>query len=617
LTYYLSFVRIAAGEYLIMFLFYEFLFYFIFLFYKLYSFLDDNYFFNLQGSKIDKYINKNNLTNITDNFVHTKNKFFSKYSPEVYKCLIDSTLVAMIITTIKLVFSYKLIFSNIYCIDIYIKKIDLVSSFGIYFTYFKIIYFLFFFIFVLFIIYSLNFKRYSTNIDKPIGLQDNNGMLIGYENNNPIYFSDNGFYQNILITGSIGSGKTTGAISNILDYLVSKNIYGLVLDVKGNYKETVKFIADKYNKKVIEISLLSDFNYNPLNKPYLSSFEIASMLRSVVVNLSEINNSDSFWLDKAETFIKDFIVLIRVYNSYVSFDEIHRLVVDKEYLLNKIEIVKNKVLSNLLSDDLIYEINISILNLTKEFLNLDERTIGIIKSEITRVTSIFVSNQILKNKFCSNSTEINFKNNQLVVFSIDIANNRKLSKIISTYLKLDFQRQILNFNSKPIFFICDEYQEFVNKEDAHFFSLSREFKCINVVSMQSYTSLTESLNKLDSSKVIIQNLVNKIWFRNDDVNTIEEIVKQIGKEEKDRVSISINESSKETKYSMFLDKFKNIKSSLNESYTINKSLENVIDFNYISKKLQTFEALCLLSDGNKMSVHKKIKFSMYNINNKT
>lgn len=37
--------------------------------------------------------------------------------------------------------------------------------------------------------------------------------------------------------------------------------------------------------------------------------------------------------------------------------------------------------------------------------------------------------------------------------------------------------------SKPTVFICDEYDKYANKTDGEFFSLSREAKCINIVSM--------------------------------------------------------------------------------------------------------------------------------------
>ena len=43
--------------------------------------------------------------------------------------------------------------------------------------------------------------------------------------------------------------------------------------------------------------------------------------------------------------------------------------------------------------------------------------------------------------------------------------------------------------------------------------------------------------------MIIQNLINKLWFRSDDIFTIEDIQKQIGKEDKEKFSHSISENA--------------------------------------------------------------------------
>ncbi len=76
-------------------------------------------------------------------------------------------------------------------------------------------------------------------------------------------------------------------------------------------------------------------------------------------------------------------------------------------------------------------------------------------------------------------------------------------------------------------FISDEYSEYVTANDANFFSQSREAKCINIISTQSYTSLLNTINNQYTTKVIVQSLINKIWFRNDDIFTIEDAQKQL------------------------------------------------------------------------------------------
>jgi hypothetical protein len=571
------------------------------------------YFFSNQGSKLDNYVKRKNLTNITDTFVKHSNEFLPNFKSPIWcKHMIYSLLVSANIIAIKIAITYNFLSCNFYYINIFNKQIDLVSSFGIYFNIFKSLYYLSFSFFVFYL--SYRFISRDSKCNKEVNIDKSNNMYIGFdEEKASVYLDKEGLYQNILITGSIGSGKTSSGITNILDYFIKTDIYGLLLDVKGNYINMVKEVAEKYSKhnNIIEISLYSKFNYNPLDKPEIKPLELAHMIKKVLILISDNNSSDSYWLDKVESYIKDFITLIRVYNEYVSFIEIHKLVIDKEYLINRINDIGKVILNNVFSDEKLFEINSSLSNIKNEYLKLDERTGSIIRSEITRITDVFTSDYNISQKFCSKSDKLSFNSNNIYVLSINIADNKKLAKVISTYLKLDFQRQILNFNSKTVFFICDEYQEFSNVEDANFFSLSREFNCINVISMQSYTSLINSLNNINSAKVIIQNLVNKIWFRNDDINTVEEIIKQIGKEEKERLSLNLSEASKETKYSIFSNKFKNVKSNLSQGYTVTKNFENVLDAGYITTNLKTFEAVCFFSNGTDSKLYKKVKLNRW------
>jgi hypothetical protein len=87
----------------------------------------------------------------------------------------------------------------------------------------------------------------------------------------------------------------------------------------------------------------------------------------------------------------------------------------------------------------------------KEFFALDQRTLSILKSEISRITSIFVSDYTVSRAFCSNKEDINFKgfenvldDGKIVVLNMNIAEYKNLSKIIATYLKLDFQTEVMS-----------------------------------------------------------------------------------------------------------------------------------------------------------------------------
>ena len=458
-------------------------------------------------------------------------------------------------------------------------------------------------------------------------------LLIGknIKNNEKIYVSESGLYQNFLITGTIGSGKTSSAMYPFTKQLIKynflhqdKKIGMLILDVKGNYYNQVRKYAEKYNleKDLIVIELKSKVTYNPLDKPNLKPTILANRLRTILELFSE-NNSESYWLDKAEQVLIEAIKLCRIYNDgYVTFLEIHNLVTIQDYYKEKLEKIKQLFISNKLNDKQIYELNMSLNFFQKEFQNLDQRTQSILKSEITRITNTFVSDYDVKKTFCPKKEELTFlgfeeviKEGKMVVLNMNIAEYKNLSKIIAAYLKLDFQTEIMKRlstkNERITAFICDEYAEYVTKTDADFFSLSREAKCINIVSTQSYSSLKNTLKDETAVKVICQNLINKIWFRTDDIFTIEEAQKQLGKEEKEKTSKNISENAKQTKYNYLTKSLINKESSISESLNIYTQNEYIYDTNFFTRNLETFNSLCFLSDGRKILKIEKIKMYPY------
>lgn len=468
----------------------------------------------------------------------------------------------------------------------------------------------------------------------PVVKEDNSlKLLIGYDqsSNSKVYISESGLYQNFLITGTIGTGKTSSAMYPFTKQLLKYNslhpnqkIGILILDVKGNYFKQVKQFASDYGleKDIIEISLHSNIRYNPLHKPNLTPLVLANRLKTILLLFSE-NNSDSYWLDKAEVAIAECIKLCRLYNNgYVTFIELHKLITEPDYYKSKLEILKKLFYDSKLSYKEIYDLNTALEFFEKEFNNLDSRTLSILKSEITRITNVFVSDYYVAKTFCPPKNELNFKGfrsalskGKIVVLNMNIAEYNNLSKIIATYLKLDFQSEIMtnlsNNNVHPSAFICDEYSEYITKTDADFFSLSREAKCINIVCTQSYSSLKNTLKDETSVKVIIQNLINKIWFRTDDIFTIEEAQKQLGKEDKTRTSTTISENAKETKFNYITNSLNSKDSNITESLNTYTQNDYVFDTSFFTRNLETFSSLAFLSDGQHILEPKKLKMFPY------
>lgn len=507
-------------------------------------------------------------------------------------------------------------------------------------------YFVVFYISSIFIysttIYRLIFSSQNIDIHKnsqiPKKQSTNNKELLLFagknENDNLIYIPEKSLYQNILITGTIGTGKTSSCMypftKQLINYQHNNNdlkLGMLILDVKGNYYREVINFANFFNRldDLYVIQLGTNVKYNPLDKPDLKPNVLANRLKTILMLFSP-NNSDSYWLDKVEQVLTEAIKFCRLYNNgYVTFLEIHKLVTIENYFIDKLDIIKDLFSSGKLSKKDCYDALSSIDFFQKEFNALDSRTLSIIKSEITRITNCFVSDYDVMNTFCPQKDDITFKgfkdlvdNGKIVVLNMNIAEYRNLSKIIATYLKLDFQTEVmcrLNTHSsndfRSVAFICDEYHEYCSITDADFFAQSREAKCINIVATQSYSSLLNSINNQYAVKVIIQNLINKFWFRTDDINTIDDIQKQIGKEDTVKLSKTISENAKETHYNYFTNSLKSVDSNLSES--INESIQNdyVYDTKFFTQELETFSCLSFLSDGYKILEPMKLKLIPY------
>ena len=456
-------------------------------------------------------------------------------------------------------------------------------------------------------------------------------LLIGKFNNEDVFIPEKGLYQNFLITGTIGSGKTSSAMYPFTKQLLKYNsenssdkVGMLILDVKGNYYNQVKNYVDLYGLQddLVVIGLNSGIFYNPLHKPNLKPIVLANRLKTILTLFSE-NNSESYWLDKAEQILAEAIKLCRLYNdNYVTFSELHKLITVPGYYKDKIDVLKALFISSKLNNKQIYELNECLNFFQKEFEALDSRTKGILVSEITRITNTFISDYDVFSTFSPDKNKLNFlgfedviKSGKIVVLNMNVSEYSLLSKIIATYLKLDFQTEILsslsNSTDRKTAFICDEYDKYCTKTDSDFFSLSRESKCINIVSTQSYSSLKSALKDEASVKVITQNLINKIWFRTDDIFTIEEAQKQLGKEEKKKFSKTVSESAKETNFSYITNTLNSCNSNISESYNSYFQSEYIYDTNFFTRELETFTALTFLSDGNKIFEPRKFQMLPY------
>lgn len=190
-------------------------------------------------------------------------------------------------------------------------------------------------------------KNSLQNLDKSVF-----NLYLGNSSNNntSIYLPEKSLYQNMLITGTIGTGKTSSSMypfaKQLIEYEASdalKKFGMLILDVKGNFYKQIKIYAEKFGRldDLYVIELGGSIKYNPLDKPDLKPSVLANRLKTILTLFSP-NNSESYWLDKAEEVLAECIKLCRLYNNgYVTFTEIHKLVNSPNYYNEKVNVLRD------------------------------------------------------------------------------------------------------------------------------------------------------------------------------------------------------------------------------------------------------------------------------------
>lgn len=107
---------------------------------------------------------------------------------------------------------------------------------------------------------KLNLKTISNNLPNSKEQTTNNSTLsltIGQnlENGKLVQIPEKGLYQNILVTGTIGTGKTSSAMYPFTNQLLQMNIGMLILDVKGNFHKKLKEMLATSKRNLIILEL--------------------------------------------------------------------------------------------------------------------------------------------------------------------------------------------------------------------------------------------------------------------------------------------------------------------------------------------------------------------------
>ena len=348
--------------------------------------------------------------------------------------------------------------------------------------------------------------------------------------------------QNILILGGIGSGKTTCAVHPLLIQLLDQNCGGLIFDIKGDFQKAVLIIAENVGNASDNVIVIGP-NHCPMNLLAGLTPEIAASFLKSVFMLGSGHRNETFWIDTATELCRNTLGILSFIPKHYSlhglynylFDTETRIAIDDEVkkLLPSLN-EENKKTARLLNSYWQYQ--------EKVFDQFDEKVKAGVNATIAQVLAPF-NHPDLIDAFCSTSENNvpieDVLNGAVYLVALPLAVWGLGGKVVYTLIKLRFfnvmqlrtsqQTEMTEENEstkKPVFFMCDEFQEIVSANrdglsDLNFWDKSRSSKTIGIISAQAISSFYAAIGDRDVANALLQNFRQKICFKTEDITTLQ------------------------------------------------------------------------------------------------
>lgn len=354
--------------------------------------------------------------------------------------------------------------------------------------------------------------------------------------------------KNILVLGAIGSGKTTAVINPLLVQLLDQECGGLVFDIKGNFGGNMTQAALITNRQFTPVGV----NYSKINLLQGLNPEMAASFIKSTLLITSGRTAEGFWIETAAELCRNILGVLSFNKKHYHLQGLYRYLFEINWRKEIDQGLETKFASETNSRDLrLFETYRRYLS--DVFGHFDEKVRSGVMATISQILSPF-NHPDLIDSFCSHTDEINWEDiiNREKVFLVQLplATYGLGAKVVYNLIKLRFfnlmQSRTLHSDwnqSKPVFFLCDEYQEIIacNKDgisDLNFWDKSRESKTIGIISGQSIASFYAAINDRDTANAVLQNFRQKICFTTEDQLTIDYLSSIVGDAEAEVITHS-------------------------------------------------------------------------------
>lgn len=310
---------------------------------------------------------------------------------------------------------------------------------------------------IIFRFVSLGLKRHqekkSIEVLEPSRIEPNTlavGTTLGHlEKEEWVYLNQQALNGNILVTGSIGSGKTQGTILPYFDNLMRSLTAMptvLAIDPKGTFIRDAVKIACQHGVegKIRHMTLNGETSYNPIYAEKILKHgkfvSTAQMIRAAAINFSGRSSESAFWELGAFNLTKNALVYVAAVHGYFTLNDLYIAMCDatEDRLAEKLEDCLRR---EEFDDEEKANIRHALAYFSQEFKNLDQKIKTGIHATATSFLNQFQEYRVGK-IFCPpkdarsiESMDLAVDNALMLFFDINIPG---LSRAMGTLVKLLF-----------------------------------------------------------------------------------------------------------------------------------------------------------------------------------
>jgi len=367
--------------------------------------------------------------------------------------------------------------------------------------------------------------------------------------------------KNIAIYGETGTGKTTRVINHLLVQALDFQCGGVIFNVRGDFHETAERAARITGKTIQHIGV-DQLGLNLLEG--LTPNTAAGFLEAAFKLLGQGQGDSAFWLSLAVARTQHALsVLVHLPNAY-SLKGLYRYVFDTRFRTQALDVARDALAelqvraadgereaaleARRLATAMDYEETIAPGYSEKERSGVN-RTI---ETALARF-----ADPELEDAFCTqtpgNANLADVLDGAVFVVNVPRERFKAAASVVYLFVKERFFQAVNSRaqlpagprKSRPLLFLCDEYQQICSAGDAQFFDTSRALGVVAIVAAQSLEAYISAIGDEHAALALLANFTNVVAFRSTE-RTMDYIAGKIGDVEVWKETYNTGRSAKPT-----------------------------------------------------------------------